>query len=100
MLLDIIQDENKLHVSYWGEDGKTHIEVVDVPEKEQFVWLTEPKNKKDEKSKSVKNWNGLPVFKHKINTLLLYYIKYKQKIHIVLPKWSSIIIYIKSLGNL
>lgn len=67
MLLDIIQDENKLHVSYWGEDGKTHIEVVDVPEKEQFVWLTEPKNKKDEKSKSVKNWNGLPVFKHKIN---------------------------------
>ena len=28
MLLDIIQDENKLHVSYWGEDGKLTLKLL------------------------------------------------------------------------
>lgn len=67
MLLDIIQDEKNLQVSYWGEDGKTHIEVVKIPDDENYVWLTSPKSKNDEKSKVVKNWNKQPVWKHKID---------------------------------
>lgn len=67
MLLDIIQDERNLQVSYWGEDNKTHIEVIPIPENENYLWLTSPKDKKDEKSKEVKNWNGKPVYKHMID---------------------------------
>ena len=67
MLLDIIQDSNNLQVSYWGEDNKTHIEVVKIPEGENYIWLTSPKDKKDEKSKVKKNWNGKPVYKHMID---------------------------------
>lgn len=67
MLLDIIQDDKNLQVSYWGEDGKTHIEVVKIPDDENYIWLTSPKTKNDEKSKTVKNWNKQPVWKHKID---------------------------------
>ena len=67
MLLDIIQDERNLQVSYWGEDNKTHIEVIPIPEGENYLWLTSPKDKKDEKSKEVKNWNGKYVYKHMID---------------------------------
>ena len=47
MLLDIIQDRNNLQVSYWGADGKTHIEIIKIPDEEQFVWLTSSKDKTD-----------------------------------------------------
>lgn len=67
MLLDIIQDGRNLQVSYWGDDGKTHIEVVKIPEDENYLWYTSPKSKKDERSKTVKNWNNKPVWKHKID---------------------------------
>lgn len=67
MLLDIIQDGNDLQISYWGADGKTHIEVVPIPDGENFLWLTSPKDKRDEKSKEFKNWDGKPVYKHMID---------------------------------
>ncbi len=67
MLLDIIQDRNNLQVSYWGADGKTHIEIIKIPDEEQFVWLTSSKDKTDLKVKNVHNWNGKTVYKHRIN---------------------------------
>jgi DNA polymerase elongation subunit (family B) len=67
MLLDVFQDDKTLQVSYWGEDGKTHIKVFNIPEREQYLWLTAPKSKGDEKSTTMKNWNGQPVYKHKID---------------------------------
>lgn len=67
MLLDIVQDEKNLQVSYWGDDNKTHIEVIKIPNDENYLWLTTPKDKKDEKSKVMKNWNGKPVYKHYID---------------------------------
>lgn len=66
MLLDIIQDGSNLQVSYWGPDGKTHIEIIRIPDEEQYVWLTQAKDKTDVKTK-VKNWNGRPVYKHRLN---------------------------------
>ena len=67
MLLDILQDRNNLQVSYWGADGKTHIEIIKIPDEEQFVWLTSSKDKTDVKVKNVHNWNGKTVYKHRIN---------------------------------
>ena len=67
MLLDIIQDKSNLQVSYWGTDGKTHIEIIKIPDEEQFVWLTSSKDKTDLKVKNVHNWNGKTVYKHRIN---------------------------------
>lgn len=67
MLLDIIQDQNNLQVSYWGADGKTHIEIIKIPDEEQFVWLTSSKDKTDLRVKNVHNWNGKTVYKHRIN---------------------------------
>jgi len=67
MLLDIIQDKSNLQVSYWGPDGKTHIEVIPIPDDEQFIWLTNPKDKTDLKVKYVKNWNGKTVYKHRVD---------------------------------
>ena len=67
MLLDIIQDKSNLQVSYWGADGKTHIEIIKIPDEEQFVWLTSSKDKTDLKVKNVHNWNGKTVYKHRIN---------------------------------
>lgn len=67
MLLDILQDGNNLQVSYWWEDNKTHIEVIPIPEGENYIWLTSPKDRRDEKSTKFKNWNGKPVYKHRID---------------------------------
>ncbi len=67
MLLDILQDKSNLQVSYWGADGKTHIEIIKIPDEEQFVWLINPKDKTDLKVKNVHNWNGKTVYKHRIN---------------------------------
>ena len=67
MLLDILQNRNNLQVSYWGADGKTHIEIIKIPDEEQFVWLTSSKDKTDLKVKNVHNWNGKTVYKHRIN---------------------------------
>ena len=67
MLLDILQDRNNLQVSYWDKDGKTHIEVIPISSEDQFVWLTNPKDKTDLKVKNVHNWNGKTVYKHRIN---------------------------------
>ena len=67
MLLDIIQDKSNLQVSYWGTDGKTHIEIIKIPDEEQFVWLISSKDKTDLKVKNVHNWNGKTVYKHRIN---------------------------------
>ena len=67
MLLDILQDRNNLQVSYWGTDGKTHIEIIKIPDEEQFVWLTSSKDKTDFRVKNVHNWNGKTVYKHRIN---------------------------------
>ena len=67
MLLDIIQDKSNLQVSYWDKDGKTHIEVIPISSEDQFVWLTNPKDKTDLKVKCVKNWNGKTVYKHRVD---------------------------------
>ena len=67
MLLDIIQDRSNLQVSYWGPDGKTHIEVIRIPDDEQYIWLTTPKDKTDLKVKYAKNWNGKTVYKHRVD---------------------------------
>jgi len=67
MLLDIIQDKNNLQVSYWGPDGKTHIEVIKIPDDEQYIWVTNPKDKTDLKVKNAHNWNGKPVYKHRVD---------------------------------
>ena len=67
MLLDIIQDKSNLQVSYWDKDGKTHIEVIPISSEDQFVWLTNPKDKTDLKVKCIKNWNGKPVYKHRVD---------------------------------
>ena len=67
MLLDILQDQNNLQVSYWGTDGRTHIEIIKIPDEEQFVWLTSSKDKTDLRVKNVHNWNGKTVYKHRIN---------------------------------
>lgn len=68
MLLDIIQDRSNLQVSYWGPDGKTHIEVIKIPDDEQYIWVTTPKDKTDLKVKYAKNWNGKTVYKHRIDS--------------------------------
>lgn len=67
MLLDIVQDGRNLQISYWGDDNKTHIDVIKIPDGENFLWLTSQKDKRDEKSKDFKNWNGKPVYKHFID---------------------------------
>lgn len=67
MLLDILQDKNNLQVSYWGPDGKTHIEVIKIPDDEQYIWVTNPKDKTDLKVKNAHNWNGRPVYKHRVD---------------------------------
>lgn len=67
MLLDLVQDGMNLQVSYWGKDGKTHIDVYKIPLDEMFLWTTSPKEKSDELSKTMKNWNGKPVWKHRID---------------------------------
>ena len=67
MLLDILQDKNNLQVSYWGPDGKTHIEVIKIPDDEQYIWLTTQKDKTDLRVKDHKNWNGKTVYKHRVD---------------------------------
>lgn len=69
MLLDIIQENSNIQVSYWGPDGKTHIEVLKIKDEDQYIWLTQPKDKKDIKVKDVMNWNKKPVYKHHLNPL-------------------------------
>lgn len=67
MLLDIIQDKSNLQISYWGDDNKTHIEIIPIKEEDQYIWLTEPIDKNDVPGGTVKNWNKDKVWKHKIN---------------------------------
>ena len=67
MLLDVIQNKTNLEISYWGDDHKTHIEIVPIHEDDWYVWLTEPVNKKDETGGTVKNWNKDKVWKHRLN---------------------------------
>ena len=67
MLLDIIQDKSNLQVSYWGSDGKTHIEVIKIPDEEQYIWVTNQKDKTDLKFKGIHNWNGKAVYKHRVD---------------------------------
>lgn len=67
MLLDILQDKSNLQVSYWGPDGKTHIEVIKIPDEEQYIWVTNQKDKTDLKFKGIHNWNGKTVYKHRVD---------------------------------
>ena len=68
MLLDVVQNKTNLEISYWGEDHKTHIEIVPIQEKDWYVWLTEPIDKKDEPGgTTVRNWNKDKVWKHRLN---------------------------------
>lgn len=67
MLLDVIQNKTNLEISYWGDDHKTHIEIVPIHEDDWYVWLTEPVNKKDGPGGTVKNWNKDKVWKHRLN---------------------------------
>lgn len=78
MLLDIIQDRTNLQVSYWGEDGKTHIEIIKIPDDEQYVYYTSPKDRHDIKSSVKKNWDGKPVYKHKLNPFRERLSRYRQ----------------------
>lgn len=67
MLLDLVQNGTNLEISYWGDDHKTHIDVIPIQEKDWYTWLTEPIDKKDEPGGTVKNWNKDKVWKHKLN---------------------------------
>ena len=67
MLLDLIQNKTNLEISYWGSDHKTHIDVIPIDEKDWYTWLTEPIDKKDEPSGTVRNWNKDKVWKHRLN---------------------------------
>lgn len=67
MLLDVVQNKTNLEISYWGEDHKTHVEILPIDEKDWYVWLTEPIDKKDEPGGTVRNWNKDKVWKHKLN---------------------------------
>ena len=67
MLLDLVQNGTNLEISYWGDDHKTHIDVIPIQEKDWYTWLTEPIDKKDEPGGIVKNWNKDKVWKHKLN---------------------------------
>lgn len=68
MLLDVVQNKTNLEVSYWGDDHKTHIEIIPIDEKDWYVWLTEPIDKKDEPGgTTVRNWNKDKVWKHRLN---------------------------------
>lgn len=67
MLLDLVQNKTNLEISYWGEDNKTHIEIVPIHEDDWYTWLTEPVTKKDESVSTVKNWNKGKVWKHRLN---------------------------------
>lgn len=67
MLLDVVQNKTNLEISYWGDDHKTHIEILPIDEKDWYVWLTEPIDKKDEPGGTVRNWNKDKVWKHKLN---------------------------------
>lgn len=67
MLLDVVQNKTNLEISYWGDDHKTHVEILQIDEKDWYVWLTEPIDKKDEPGGTVRNWNKDKVWKHKLN---------------------------------
>ena len=67
MLLDVVQNKTNLEISYWGDDHKTHIEIVPIHEDDWYTWVTEPVNKKDEPGGTVKNWNKDKVWKHMLN---------------------------------
>lgn len=67
MLLDVVQNKTNLEISYWGEDHKTHIEIIPIDEKDWYVWLTEPIDKRDEPGGTVRNWNKDKVWKHRLN---------------------------------
>lgn len=78
MLLDVIQDKSNLQVSYWDEDGKTKIEVIKIPDNELYVWLTSQKDKHDLKVSNKTNWDGKPVYKHKIDPFKEKLNRYRQ----------------------
>ena len=78
MLVDIIQDQSNLQVSYWGPDGKTHIEIIPIPDDEQYIWVNSQKDKTDIKVKNVHNWNGRPVYKHRVNPFKEKLNRYRQ----------------------
>lgn len=67
MLLDIIQNKTNLEISWWGDDHKTHIEVVPIDKNDWYTWLTEPVDKKDEPGGTVRNWNKDKVWKHRLD---------------------------------
>lgn len=68
MLLDYIQQGNSISVSYYGKDGKTHIENIQLREDQMFNWKEcyESSTKKDQKYVS---WNGKPVKREPTNKL-------------------------------
>ena len=78
MLVDIIQDKSNLQVSYWGPDGKTHIEIIPIPDDEQYIWVNSQKDNTDLKVKNVHNWNGRPVYKHRVNPFKEKLNRYRQ----------------------
>ena len=59
MLLDIIQDKNKLQVSYWGEGGNTKFKFYEIPSKE---WYDYSFNSNDLPTNEI-NWDSKPLFK-------------------------------------
>lgn len=67
MLLDLVQNKTNLEISYWGDDHKTHVEIVPIDEKDWYVWLTDPIDKRDEPGGTVRNWNKDKVWKHRLN---------------------------------
>jgi DNA polymerase elongation subunit (family B) len=67
MLLDLVQNKENLEISYWGDDHKTHIEILPIDEKDRYVWMTEPIHKSDEPGGTVRNWNKDKVWKHRLD---------------------------------
>lgn len=69
MLVEIEQDipNNRLLVSYWGKDNKTHIHQVNIPDELMFNYTTtEPKFVPDGLSidaENVADWDGKKVYK-------------------------------------
>lgn len=68
MLLDIIQNGNKMEVSYWGSDNKTHIKTFTIPEKEMFNWTPRAINKADKQSSTFTNWDGTAAYMNRLNS--------------------------------
>lgn len=71
MLLDITQKNGCLNVSYFNKKGGKSVKTYKLEEKDLFDWhLAKPKDRSIDKT--VTNWDGSPVKKHKVKSIGKY----------------------------